>query len=143
MTAWGCEQDDYPERQATTMRTLIIGAVLAVSVVSVGRGQAQQPGRNSIVIAPNIARTLTISRSGVIVATLNIPQGTIISVTFDTAENGQPAGNGRFVFHGNVEIHAVAASQRTEKLWDAMLRQAPIQLTASGVDVAIAPQYLG
>lgn len=122
------------------MRTLSIAAVLAMSVVSVGRGQAQQPGRNSIVIAPNIARTLTISRSDVLLTTLNIPQGTIISVTFDTAGNVPTTGDGRFAFHGNVEIHALAESQRTAKLWDAMLQQAPIQLTATGVEVAIVPQ---
>jgi hypothetical protein len=122
------------------MRTLIIGAVLALSVAVVGHGQAQQPGRNSIVIAPNVARTLTISRAGVLLTTLSIPQGTLISVTFDTAGNVPPAGDGRFAFHGNVEIHAMADSQRTQKLWDAMSQQATIQLTATGVDVAIAPQ---
>ena len=122
------------------MRTLGIAAVLALSVVSVGHGQTQQAGRNSVVIAPNIARTVTISRSGVLLATVNIPQGTLISVTFDGAGSVPAAGDGRFNFRGNVEIHAMADSQRTAKLWDAMLQQAPIQLTATGVDVAIAPR---
>jgi hypothetical protein len=73
------------------------------------------------------------------VTTLAIPQGTIISVTFDPAGNVPPAGDGRFVFHGDVEIHALAASQRQLRLPEAMA-EAPIQLTATGVDVAIAPQ---
>jgi hypothetical protein len=121
--------------------TLIIGSALALSVVSVGHGQVQQPGpgKNSIVIVPNIERTLTISRSGMVLTTMNIPQGTtLLGVTFDTAENSQPANDGRFLFHGNVEIH-VASTEKTAKLWDRM-DQAPIQLAATGVDVAIAPR---
>jgi hypothetical protein len=46
---------------------------------SAGHIQAQQPGRNTITIAPNAERTLTISRSGVVVTTMNIPQGTLLS----------------------------------------------------------------
>lgn len=34
----------------------------------------------------------------------------------------------------------MANSQRTQKLWDAMSQEATIQLTATGVDVAVAPQ---
>jgi hypothetical protein len=122
-----------------TIGRLIVGCALAVSVFSDGHIQAQQPGRNTIIIAPNIERTLAISRSGVVVTTMNIPQGTLLSVTFDTAENSAPANDGRFTFHGNVEIHALAEIQRTARLTEAM-NQAPIQLTATGVDVAIAPQ---
>src|SRR5262245_7053443 len=121
------------------MRTLIIGSVLAMSIASVGHGQTQQSGRNTVYIAPNMARTVTISRSGVILTTLAVPQGTIISVTYDTAGSVLPSGDGRVTFHGNVEVRVMAAGQRQLKLEDAIL-QAPIQLTASGVDVSIAPQ---
>jgi len=122
------------------MRTLAASSVLALSLVSVGHGQAQQPARNTVYIAPNIARTLTISRSGVMM-TLSIPQGTLLSVTYDTAGSVLPANDGRFAFHGNVEIRALAASQKQANmiLADAMERS-PIQLTATDVDVAIAPQ---
>jgi hypothetical protein len=123
-----------------TIRALVIGSALALSVVSVADGQVQQSGRNSIVIAPDIARTVTISRASTVLTVMNIPQGTNIFITFDTADNAQlTTGNGRFAFHGNVEIRAMAASQRTSKLFDSM-DQAPIHLTATGVDVAIAPQ---
>ncbi|HEX7794607.1 MAG TPA: hypothetical protein VF456_09670 [Vicinamibacterales bacterium] len=122
-----------------TMKTLIIGSALALSLVSIGHGQAQRPGRNGIIIAGNIERTLTISRLGVVLTTMDIPQGTLLSVTFDAAENSQPANDGRFTFRGNVEIHALASSQRTARLAEAM-DHAPIQLTATGVDVAIAPR---
>jgi len=123
------------------MRTLAASSVLALSLVSVGHGQAQQPARNTVYIAPNIARTLTISRSGVMMTTLSIPQGTLLSVTYDTAGSVLPANDGRFAFHGNVEIRALAASQKPANmiLADAMERS-PIQLTATDVDVAIAPR---
>src|SRR5262249_55821232 len=122
------------------MRTLIVSLVLAMALASVAYGQAQQPARNTVYIAPNVARTLTISRSDVIVTTIAIPRGTLISVTFDTAGTVLPQADGRFVFHGNVEIRAMAASQKPNlMLADAML-QAPIQLAATGVDVVIAPQ---
>ena len=118
----------------------MIGSILVVALVSVGHGQAQQPARNTIYIAPNVARTLTISRSDVVLTTLAIPQGTLISVTFDTAGAVLPPPDGRFAFHGNVEIRAMAASQKPNLiLADAMLRS-PIQLAATEVDVVIAPQ---
>src|SRR5258705_5197515 len=97
------------------MRTLIAGFALAVSLVSIGHGQAPQPGRNTVYIAPNVARTVTISRSGVMLTALTVPQGTLISVTFDTAGSilpASPVSGGRFVFHGNVEVRALATSQR-------------------------------
>src|SRR5262249_3133421 len=126
-------------RSVMTIRALVIGSALAVSVVSIGHGQAQQSGKNTIVLAPNIARTVTISRDGTVLTVMNIPQGTNIFVTFDTAYNLQPtSGDGRFAFHRNVEIRALSASQRT-KLFDSM-DQAPIHLTATRVDVDIAPQ---
>lgn len=124
------------------MRTFVIGSLLLLtSVVSAGHGQAQSTGRNTIYIAPNVARTVFISRSGVILTTLAIPGGTLISVTFDTTETVRPVIDGRFEFHGYVAISAMAASQKPAnlKLDDAML-QSPVQLTASGVDVLIAPQ---
>lgn len=122
-----------------TMRPVVVACVVMLSAVSVGRIRAQQLGKNTMIIAPNIERILTISRSGVVLATVDIPKGTLVSVTFDTAENGQPANNGRFSFHGDVAIHALAASQQTSMLPHA-LTEAPIQLAASGVDVAIGPR---
>jgi hypothetical protein len=122
-----------------TIRTLVIGSALALSVVSVGHGQARQSDKNSIVLAPNIARTVNISRDGTVLTVMNIPQRTNIFITFDTEHNAQPAiGNERFAFHGNVEIWALSVSQRT-KLID-LKKRAPIHLTATGVDVAIAPE---
>jgi hypothetical protein len=123
------------------MRTLIIGSVLALAFVGVGRGQPQQAGREAVVIAPNIPRTLSISRDGVTLTTLTIPQGTVISVIFDTPGPVLPPPDGRFVFHGNIEIRAMAVGQKPSHLplWEAM-KEAPLQLAATGMDVVIAPQ---
>jgi|KBSSwiStaDraftv2_1062776.scaffolds.fasta_scaffold1995441_1 hypothetical protein len=124
------------------MRTILSVCAMAIAIGSIGHGQAAQAGRNTVFIAPNISRTVTISRSGVVWTTLAIPQGTAISVTFDVAGSAlQTNGDGRFVFHGNVEVRALAVSQRDPALmFQQALLQSPIQLTATGVDVEIAPQ---
>ncbi len=124
------------------MRTILCVCVLTISIVSVGHGQAAQTGRNTIFIAPNISRTVTISRSGVVWTTLAIPQGTAISVTFEVPGNVLPTnGDGRFAFHGSVEIHALAISRKDPTLmFQQALLQSPLQLSATGVDVEIAPQ---
>jgi len=122
------------------MRTWLIASVVGASIVGVGHGQAQPANRNTVYIAPNIARSLTISRSGVVLTTLAVPQGTILSVTFDTDGSALPSNDGRFSFHGNVEIRAMASSQKPNlELANAMLRS-PLQLAGTGVDVSITPQ---
>jgi hypothetical protein len=122
------------------MRTILTAWLLATSVVSVGHGQAAQAVRNTVFIAPNVQRTVTITRSGVVVMAITIPQGTAIGVTYDTAGSVLPATGGRFEFHGDVEVRALATSQRDPTLGfqDAVL-QSPLRLTAAGVDVDIIP----
>jgi hypothetical protein len=123
------------------MRTLIGACVLAISVVSTGHGQGNQTSRNTVFVAPNVARTVTISRGGVVWTTLAVPPGTAISVTFDVAGSVLPTNDdGRFVFHGNVEVRALAMSQKDPTLmFQQALQQSPLQLTATGVDVEITP----
>jgi hypothetical protein len=125
------------KRRRSTVITLIGASALALSVTSIGHGQ---PSRNTVYIAPNISRTVTISRSGVVWTTLAIPQGTAIGVTYDTARSVLPSGDGRFVFHGNVEIRALAISQKdpTQRFQQAV-SESPLELTAMGVDVEIVP----
>jgi hypothetical protein len=123
------------------MRTILSVCVLAMSVVSIGHGQAAQTGRNTVYIAPNISRTVTISRSGVVLTTLAIPQGTAISVTYDVAGSVlSPNNDGRFVFHGSVEIHVLPISQKDPTLqFQQAVLQSPLQMTATSVDVEIIP----
>jgi hypothetical protein len=121
------------------MRTLLLASVLSLAVAGVGRGQAQA-GRNTVYIAANIERTLTISRSGVVLTTLTIPQGTMISVTYDRPDSVLPATGGRFVFRGNVQIRAMAVSQKPNQTLEAAMLASPIQLTAFDVDVFIVPR---
>jgi hypothetical protein len=122
------------------MRTLLSVCLLTMSVVSIGHGQAPQTGRNTVYIAPDISRTITISRSGVVWTTLAVSQGTAISVTYDVAGSTLPTNDGRFAFHGNVEIRALAISQKDPTLmFQQAMMQSPLQLTATGVDVEIIP----
>jgi hypothetical protein len=120
------------------MRTQIVAGILLSVVGLVGHGQ--QAGRETVYIAPNIARTVVISRSGAVLTTLAVPQGTVISVAYDTARSVLPVNDGRFEFHGNVEVRVLASSEKnpTERLQQAML-QSPVLLTATGVDVEITP----
>ncbi len=56
----------------------------------------------------------------------------------DTAGSSLAASDGRFVFHGSVEIRALRASQRDQsRSIQEDVSQAPVQLTATGVDVEI------
>jgi hypothetical protein len=121
------------------VRTLIIAAAFALSAASIGQTQAPQPARNTVYLVGNPPRTVTISQSGVVLTTLAVPQGTILSVTYDTAGSVIPTGDGRFVFHGTVEMHAMVGSQKPQgiALAQAMLLS-PLNLTATGVDVEIA-----
>jgi hypothetical protein len=123
------------------MRTILAVSVLTLAVASVGHGQAAQTGRSTVYIAPNVSRTVTISRADVVWTTVEVPAGTAISVTFDVAGSVLPANDGRFVFHGNVEVHALAISQKDPTLkFQQALTQSPVQLIATNVDVEITPQ---
>jgi hypothetical protein len=121
------------------MRTLLLTSVLALVAAASGQGQAQA-GRNTAYIAANVERTLTITRSGVVLTTLTFPRGTMISVTYDVAGSVLPATDGRFAFRGNVEIRAMAVSQKPNQTLEAAMLSSPIDLTASDVDVAIVPR---
>jgi hypothetical protein len=122
------------------MRTLVGMCLLSLSLVSSGHAQAQ-PTRDTVTIAANVARSVTISKAGVVLGVFSVPQGTLLSVTYDTARSILPTTDGRFEFHGDVEIRAQSASQRTRtvQLQDAML-QSPVLLTSKDVDVVIVRQ---
>ena len=62
-------------------------------------------------------------------------------MSYANAGNVLPQGDGRFVFHGDVTVRAMARSQKdpTMTLEQAML-QSPLQLTGTGVHVVITRQ---
>jgi len=88
-----------------------------------------------------VARSVTISKAGVLLGTFTVPQGTLLSVTSGTVGSILPATDGRFEFHDDVEIRAQPASRRTRtiQLQDAML-QSPVLLKSKDVDVVIVRQ---
>lgn len=132
------------------MRTIAGLCLLSLSLTSLGHAQTQQT-RNTVTIAPNVARTMTISRAGVVLGVFSVPEGTLLNVTYATAGSILPTTDpamrqvevaaGRFEFHGDVEVRAEVATQRDQsvRLQDAML-QSPVVLSSKGVDVVIARQ---
>ena len=75
-----------------------------------------------------------------VLSVLTAPQGTALSVTYDTAGSVFPNNDGRFVFHGTVDVRALAMSQKDPTLFfQQALDQGPLHLTAAGVDVEVRP----
>jgi len=114
---------------------------MAMSFSATGREQTAPSGRNTVYIAPNETRTMTVSRAGLVLISVEVPKGTTLGVSYANAGNVLPQGDGRFVFHGDVTVRAMARSQKdpTMTLEQAML-QSPLQLTGTGVHVVITRQ---
>jgi hypothetical protein len=122
------------------VKALLGVAFVALCLVSHGRAQTTS-SRNTLFIAPNVARTVTLSTSGVVVASLNVPRGTVLSVSFDQSQSTGPTADGtRFEFHGDIEVRAESVSQRQSGPLEQSFNQAPVVLTGKGVDVVIAQQ---
>jgi len=119
--------------------TILIGAVMAFSFVSAEWGQPRN-ARNTVYIAADVARTVSISRAGLPLTSMAVPRGTLLSVTYDIATSVLPKSDRRFEFHGDVEIRAMAESQKPRLILEEAMRQSPIELAATGVDVTIVPQ---
>jgi hypothetical protein len=113
-----------------------IGVGVLMTLASIGSAQVRQ----TVIIAPNIARTITVSRVGVVLVSLTVPQGTVLSVTYDEVRSRLPGADGRFEFHGDVELRVVVASQRARSVTlEEAMQQAPLLLTIKAGDVVIAP----
>src|SRR5688500_18979435 len=94
------------------MRTLIGMTLLffwrsAYSVVYT-RYRLSQNGSSS---RPNEEPVVTLSKSGVVLASVTVPKGTSMVLSYDPAKGLLPTGDGRFEFFGDVEIRAQAVSQ--------------------------------
>lgn len=128
--------------QMSITRSAIVLTVIAVlAAPSFGQGRAQPAGsQETIYFAPNIARTVTLSKQGVLLASMAVPSGTMISVRWDGSPSTRPAADGRFEVHGNVEVRLQAASQRDRSIaaQQAMLRS-PLTLTGEEVDLVVSP----
>jgi len=103
------------------------GGIIGLLLFSVD-GQ-QTAVRGGIYFAPNPARRVTLARFGTLLATIDIPDRTFLSVSYD---GQQPASiaTGRWEFHGNFGLRALPASEAAsrppgERVFDQTMSRAP------------------
>jgi hypothetical protein len=115
---------------------LMVTAGVALTAFAPGHAQAQE----TIYFAPNVARTVTLSKQGVLLASMAVPAGTAISVRWEGSPSTRPTAEGRFEVHGNVEVRLMAGSQRDRSipLQEAM-SQSPLTVTGDAVDLVVSP----
>src|SRR5947199_4848703 len=122
------------------MRDMILAAVVTAFVFfPVGRGRAQSNALEcGILIAPNVARSVTVTRSGVLLTSLTIPKGTILCASYDEPPTFISAG--RWEFFGDFVLRAQPASEPPPagmRRVEQMMRQAPLVLTVQKATVLI------
>ena len=65
-----------------------------------------------MLIAPNAARTVTVTRRGALLVTLQIPHGTFMIASYDK-RNPTSFTARRFEFHGDFRLYALLATENT------------------------------
>lgn len=110
------------------------------------RAQADKtpPGLGTVFIdAQDVARNVTISRQGAVLAYIQLPKGTTLSAV-DEHRKPNHLGGGKFEFHGNFELRAMlptdipAAAKAAGHMPAAeLMTHAPMVIAAQGVDVTV------
>jgi hypothetical protein len=120
------------------MRTVVTVALVTL-MLSADWGAAQTDalqGGNAWV--SNVARSVSVSRSGVVMATLVFPAGTFLEVSYDKR---QPSvlSEGHWEFHGNFVLRAQLARDMPPPGGGLQKRMsdAPLVLTGQGMDVFV------
>jgi hypothetical protein len=115
--------------------------IVSVLFVAMDRGHAQVTDlQGGIFFAPNTTRTVTVSRNGEPLVSLNVPKGAFLSVSYD---DRQPhvITDGYFEFHGDVAVRiqppSAAPRLHPGKTLAQVMREAPLVLTGAGMDVVI------
>jgi hypothetical protein len=117
----------------------MVGVVVAVAVLSVDGGSAQSPGlTGGIVMAPNIARQLTISKDGKLRAIVTIPAGMVLSASYDERRPNSIT-SGRWEFHGDFLLRGELASELPDRGVGifARMADAPLVIALHDLDVVI------
>jgi hypothetical protein len=122
------------------MRTVVILALIFLlwpMVTSVA--QPGSSGRTAIYFAPNVERTVVLTKQGVALGSFQVPAGTLLSIGYPAEGSQLPDATERFTAHGDVEIRvqAMRLKDQTANLETAM-RQAPVVLSAKDVDVVVS-----
>ena len=123
------------------MRTAnLVALVAAFLLLPVDSGRAQSDDlQGAALFAPNVARTVTVTRRGALLATLQIPQGTLLVASYDE-RNPTSFGDGRFEFHGDFRLYALPATENTPppagvRKIDQIRSEAPLVLSVQDADV--------
>jgi hypothetical protein len=123
------------------MRAIVLAAVVTAFVLlPVGRGRAAQSNllECGILIAPNVARRVIVTRNGALVTSLTIPRGMIICASYDEPPTLMSAG--RWESFGDFVLRAQPASELPPagmRRVEQMVRQALLVLTVQKSNVLI------
>jgi TonB family protein len=124
------------------MRTMIlVAAVTACLVFSADRGRAQSGSlHGGIFFAPNSARSVSLSKNGVLVASFNVPKGMFLSASYDDQRPNSITA-GRWEFHGDIAVRVQPASavrgRQPGKTLELVTGDATLILTGQDLDIVI------
>jgi hypothetical protein len=115
------------------MRTILLAVIATLVVVTSSHAQAAS-ARIAAYFSSDRERIVTLSQGGVVVASVTIPVGTLMMVTY----TGEPNLNAkRFEAHGGVSVRVLRDSELHGRLQaDAMLA-APVTLAGDNIDLVI------
>lgn len=101
-----------------------------------GRAQSENMAPGTVFIQVMNQANVTIARNGITLGSFAFPKGTLLSAV-DEHRQVKPAGPGRFEFHGAFELRALPKGEAVGGPAVQMMKQAPVVLTAQGVDVLV------
>src|SRR5688572_15427514 len=111
------------------------GSMQGALPVPVNREQLPSGLQGGIVFAPNPARSVRLTRNGVVLASLNIPAGMLLSVSYDDQKPTSIAA-GRWAFEGDFILRALPVSEPPQpgvRRVEQVANQAPLVLSLRGV----------
>src|SRR4051794_8290845 len=85
------------------MKRLLLTTMLLATAV----GHAQvppTPQAQTILFAPDVARTVTMSKGPIPLGSISVPEGSMLAVEYVSEQPTTPDSNGRFEAHGHVVI---------------------------------------
>lgn len=122
------------------MRTILAVLVVSLVLCAIGLVRAQSPElQDEIMFAPNVARTVTVSRNGEALGSFNLPRGAFLAVSYDKRQL-HVITDGRAEFRGDIAVRiqpASAAPRLTGKRLEQVMNEAPLVLTGQGMDVIV------
>ncbi len=116
------------------MRTIVLAVIAALAVAASSHAQAAS-ARRTVYFSSDRERVATLSQGGAVVASLTIPVGTLMTVTYTGQEANLSAK--RFEAHGGVSVRVLRDSElHGRREADAMLA-APVALAGESIDLVV------